>query len=178
MGYFGRRFAPTSGFGRKGVAAAQPAVMPARDDDNVDDAMTVLSQALGVNLAFDIGYVMAPALALDAQICALMEEVGFDCEMQGNKVAVLTDPAAVAALAAMPADHPLRQALLKSRFALARFDPLASNNMNEDLAGFQRQRLHEFIRTVNTAEGRKYAFWDLVKFSTEMVLGQLDQKMV
>lgn len=171
-------------FGRKGLKtepsrfAAEPRPEPeAADgqmDANVDAAIAMLSQAIGIDLDFDNAYLFAPSLWNIPQIGAMLTRIGLRPDQAGNRIALLKNPASVAKIAAMPADDPIRTVLSKSRFGVVLYNPDAENGYADGLLDMQREKLWEFAtRPDLTEDARKYATFDLMMFSEGLLMGKV-----
>ncbi|WP_143738142.1 hypothetical protein [Erythrobacter donghaensis] len=100
----------------------------------------------------------------------MLERNGLKPHMMGNILALPKSPATVAKLATLSPDDPLREALVKARFGLVLYNPAAENGYADGLVGLQRQKLREFAtRTDISDEARKYAIFDLMMFSQDVM---------
>lgn len=169
-------------FGRKKVKPQpQPAprsvpadMSPEEMDRRTDDAIGVLSEALGINLDFDIGSIFAPCLWDDPEIGALLRKVGLEPNMAGNKMSLLKDERSLRTLLQRPKDDPVREALASSGFGMVLFNPAAANGYADGLVTMQREKLREFAqRTDLSDEAREYAVWDLMRFTSEVMKGNV-----
>ncbi len=167
-------------FGRKKVQPApqrfapQPRPSQSGAHDGADEAIAMLSQALGLDLDFESGYIFAPSLWDDPAIGPMLNGLGIRPNMAGNRVALLKSPATVAKLAAMDPADPLRGVLQQARFGLVLYNPAAENGYADGLVQMQREKLREFAtRTDIRNEARKYATFDLMMFSEELMLGKV-----
>lgn len=167
-------------FGRKKVQPAPqrfaPQPRPSQSGANygADAAIAMLSQALGLDLDFESGYVFAPSLWDDPAIGPMLERIGLKPHMMGNILALPKSPVTVAKLAAMSPDDPLRTALDQARFGTVLFNPDAENGYAVGLVAMQREKLREFAtRTDISDKAREYATFDLMMFSENLMRGKV-----
>jgi hypothetical protein len=167
-------------FGRKKVQPApqsfapQPRPSQSGANDGADAAIAMLSQALGLDLDFESGFIFAPSLWNDPAIGPMLEMVGLKPNMVGNRIALLKSPVTVAKLAAMAPDDPLRGVLEKARTGMVLYNPDAENGYADGLVAMQRKQLREFAtRPDLTDRARHYATLDLMRFSEEIMLGKV-----
>jgi len=167
-------------FGRKKVQhppqrfAPQPRASQSGAIDGADQAIAMLSQALGLDLDFESGFIFAPCLWDDPAIGPMLERIGLKPHMMGNILALPKSPATVARLAAMSPDDPLRSALDGARFGTVLYNPDAANGFADGLVAMQREKLREFAtRTDISDEARRYATLDLMMWSENLMRGKV-----
>lgn len=142
--------------------------------DGVDAAIAIMSKAIGLDLDFGMGYIFAPSLWNDPASGVMLDQNGLKPNMRGNTLALLKNPVSVGKLAAMERDSPLRAALASARIGVALYNPDAENGYADGLVAMQRQKLREFAtRTDISDRARHYATMDLMRFSEEVMLGQV-----
>jgi hypothetical protein len=167
-------------FGRKKVQPAQqrfaPQPCPSQSGahDGADAAISRLSEALGLDLDFEHGYIFAPSLWDDPAIGPMLGKVGIQPNMVGNRLALIKSPVTVAKVAAMSPDDPLLDVLVKSRFGLVLYNPHAENGYDDGLVTMQRNQLRQFATRPDLSdEARRYATFDLMMFSQEVMQGKV-----
>jgi hypothetical protein len=167
-------------FGRKKVQPApqrfapQPRPSQSGANDGADAAIAMLSQALGLDLDFESGFIFAPCLWDDPVIGPMLGRIGLKPHMMGNILALPKSPATVAKLAALRPDDPLRTALDQARFGFVLYNPAAANGYADGLVTMQREKLREFAtRTDIPDRAREYATLDLMRFSEELMRGKV-----
>ncbi len=154
--------------------APQPRPSQSGADDGADEAVAMLSQALGLDLDFGSAFIFAPSHWRDPAIGAMLIGLGLQPNMAGNRIALLKSTVSVAKLAAMEPSSPLRTALENARFGVNLYNPDAENGYNDGLVTLQREKLHEFAtRTDISDNARKYATFDLMHFSQEVMMGKV-----
>lgn len=143
-------------------------------NDGADEAIAMLSQMLGVDLDFGSAFIFAPSHWNDPAIGTMLTGLGLQPNMEGNRIALLKSPVSVAKIAAMEADSPLRSALNSARIGVSLYNPDAENGYNDGLAVMQREKLREFAtRSDLNDHARKYATFDLMMFSEEVMMGKV-----
>ena len=161
-------------FGRKGVAKAEPQAQSPEDmDAGVDNAIAMLSQALGINLNFQVGSIFSPALWQDPVIGPLLSRSGLEANMRGNKISLLIDPVSVSTIAARSPEDPLRQSLENAGFGMVLYNGMASNGFNDGLTDMQRGELQKIAASPASDEAKKYAVFNLHMFSGDVMKGKI-----
>lgn len=154
--------------------APQPRPSQSGANDGADEAIAMLSQALGLDLDFESGFIFAPCLWDDPLIGPLLTMIGIHPHMRGNILALPKSPATVARLAQMSPDDPLRCALDKARFGMVLYNPDAANGYADGLVAMQREKLREFATRVDISDkAREYATLDLMMFSENLMRGKV-----
>lgn len=154
--------------------APQPRPSQSGANDGADEAIAMLSQALGLDLDFGTAFIFAPTHWADPAIGSMLTGLGIQPNMGGNRIALLKSPVSVAKLAAMDPESPLRSALASARIGVNLYNPDAENGYNDGLIVMQREKLREFAtRPDLTDNARKYATFDLMHFSEEVMMGKV-----
>jgi hypothetical protein len=158
-------------FGRKGLAEAQP--RPAIQEDSTEAALAMLSQALGVDLDFDIAYIFAPVLWSDPRIGPELDAVPLKAEMAGNKMALLRNPAVAEQFRQRPAGDPMKEALLAAGFGLYPFDRGKPGGFDDGKTRFQQAELLKIAASPASAEAHRYAVLNLHEWSYRLMRGEI-----
>ncbi|ASJ90830.1 hypothetical protein [Porphyrobacter sp. CACIAM 03H1] len=154
--------------------APEPRPSQSGANDGADAAIAMLSQALGLDLDFESGFIFAPSLWTDPAIGPMLERNGLKPHMAGNRLALLKSPSTIAKLLAMDPESPLRSALEKARFGMVLYNPDAENGYADGLVALQREKLHEYATRADLSEeARKYATIHLMMFSEEVMRGKV-----
>ncbi|MBY0282683.1 MAG: hypothetical protein K2W81_01815 [Sphingomonas sp.] len=154
--------------------APQPRPSQSGANDGADEAIALLSQALGLDLDFGSAFIFAPSLWHDRAIGAMLTGLGLQPNMAGNRIALLKSPVSVAKLAAMKADSPLRSTLESARFGVNLYNPDAENGYHDGLVVMQAEKLREFATRSDLSDhARKYATFDLMMFSEGVMMGKV-----
>ena len=139
----------------------------------VDAAIAVLSEALGVDLDFGTAYIFAPSHWRIPGVGDMLRTAGMEANMKGNVLQLLKSPASVAKLNALPPGAPLREALEQCGFGMVLYNPDAGNGYSDGLATMQANALKGFALEYDGAEARRYAVFDLHRWSGEMMRGKV-----
>ena len=140
---------------------------------DADAAIAALSQAIGLDLDFEMAYIFAPSLWRIPGVGAMLTDVGLAHNMRGNTLQLLKNPQTVATLAERAHDDPLRAVLEKSRIGVALYNPDAENGYSDGLIGMQAKILAGIFTDCPGDRARHYAVFDLHKFSTDVMLGKV-----
>ena len=162
-------------FGRKGLAAAQP--RPTIEEDGTDAALAMLSQALGVDLDFDMAYIFAPSLWADPRIGPELDATGLKPEMAGNRMALFRNSAFAGELRARPAGDPMKEAVLAAGFGLAPFDRGRPGGFDEGKTRFQHDQLLKIAASPASAEAHRHAVLNLFDWSHRLMKGEIAVEM-
>jgi hypothetical protein len=154
--------------------APQPRPSQGGATDRVDEAIAMLSEAMGLDLDFESGFIFAPSLWNDPLIGPMLERVGLRPNMAGNILALPKSPATIAKVLAMDPESPLRGALENARFGMVLYNPEAENGYADGLVAMQREKLREYAtRTDISDKAREYATIHLMMFSEDVMRGKV-----
>ena len=160
-------------FGRKGLAQAPAPAQTAIEENGTEAALALLSQALGVDLDFDMAYIFAPSLWSDPRIGPELDAVPLRAEMAGNKMALLRNAALADELRQRPAGDALKEALLASGIGLYPFDRGRPGGFDEGKTRFQHTELLKIAASPASAEAHRYAVLNLHQWSHRLMRGEI-----
>ena len=171
-------------FGRKGLnvsptAAPSPGVQSGQpgEDPGVEASIAKLSQALGVDLDFELAYVFAPGLWADARIGRELDAAKLRPEMRGNKMPLFRDASLAERLRRAPAGDPIKQAVLAAGFGLAPFDSGRPGGFDAGKTAFQHEQLEKIAASPASAFAKQAAVLNLFDWSCRLMQGEIDVAM-
>lgn len=157
------------GFGRKGFEPEDGAP----SDEQVDDALAMLSEILGINVNFQMGYVFDPVLWEDPRIAEVIGYAGINPDTQLNRKGMLTDREVAAQLRA-DKDNPIRASLLASEVGLVPYDRGQPGGFSNGITDFHRNELLKIAAADASEEGKKYAVLNLFDWSIRLIEGEIE----
>lgn len=142
-------------------------------NQGVDNAVAIMSSAIGLDLDFGQAFIFAPSHWQIPGVGEMLSTAGMESNMRGNIIQLLKSPASVAKLSAMPVDAPLRLVLEKSGISAMLYSPDARNGYSDQLADMQADALKGFVAEYDGAEARRFAVFDLHRWSNEVMKGKI-----
>lgn len=160
---------------RASLDRPEPVAVAAPDADRqaTDAALGIMSDAVGMDMNFEVGYLFSPSLWLDPAIGQLLRSVGLEPEMAGNKMGLFTNKALVRRLRAAPSDDPMRKAALDSGIGLAPYDVGAIGGFDDGKTKFHQGVLLDIARQQLADQPRKYAVFDLHLWTKKLMRGEI-----
>lgn len=161
---------------RGNMARPEPTATAQHDADReaTDAALGIMSDAVGMDMNFEVSHIFSPSLWLDPAIGALLSSVGLEPEMGGNKMGLFTNKALVRQLRSAGPDDPMRKAAVESGLGLAPYDVGAIGGFDDEKTKFQRGTLAKIAGQRLDAQARKYAVFDLHLFTTRLMKGEIE----